>query len=109
MNGRRLQDSLYMGLGLAARHIGRAADAFRPSGPLRPLATQNRYLRLPATFTSSYGKFTRAAEYGNALWFGIFDASYTRTGDYLVMADAVFFIASQAPMLPVLCVRTNRT
>jgi hypothetical protein len=109
MNGRNLQDRLHLGLGLAARHIGRPTDAFRPTGALHPLATRNRYLRLPATFTPSYGKFTRTNEHGNVLWFGVFDASYTRTGDYLVTEDATFFVASQAPLLPVLCVRTNRT
>ena len=39
---------------------------------------------------------------------GIFDAAYTRPGDYLVQDGAVWFIASQDPLLPVLCVRCNR-
>lgn len=39
---------------------------------------------------------------------GIFDAAYTRPGDYLVQEGAVWFIASQEPLLPVLCVRCNR-
>ena len=46
--------------------------------------------------------------YGDALWYGIFDAAYTRPGDYLVQADAVWFIAAQQRLLPVLCVQTNR-
>ncbi len=109
MDGTKLQDRLYFGLGVSARHIGRPADAFRPSGPLQPLATQNRFIRMPATFTSSYGRYNRTNDFGNALWYGIFDASYTKPGDYLVTADATYFIASQAPLLPVLCVRANRT
>jgi hypothetical protein len=108
MNGRKLQDRLYLGLGLSAKHVGRSTDAFRPSGPSQPLDAQNRFLRLPATFTSSYGKYSQTNQFGNALWYGIFDASYTRPGDYLVTADATYFIASQAPLLPVLCARTNR-
>jgi hypothetical protein len=108
MNGRKLQDRLYRGLGLSARHVGLSADAFRPSGPLQPLAAQNRFLRLPATFTSSRGQYGRTNEFGNALWYGIFDASYTRPGDYLVTGGATYFVASQAPLLPVLCARTNR-
>ncbi len=108
MDGRKLQDRFYLSLGLSARHIGQSTDVFRPSGPMQPLAKQNRFLRLSATFTSSYGKFSRVNEYGDALWFGIFDASYTRCGDYLVADHATFFVASQAPLLPVLCVRTNR-
>jgi hypothetical protein len=46
--------------------------------------------------------------YGNALWCGIFDAAYTRPGDYLVQHDAMWFIAAQQRLLPVLCVQTNR-
>lgn len=109
MNGRKLQDRLYLGLGLSARHIGQSADAFRPKGPFNPLDKQNRFLRLPATFVSAKGNDGRTNVYGEALWHGIFDASYTRSGDYLVLDTGAFFIASQEPLLPVLCVKTNRT
>jgi hypothetical protein len=109
MNGRKLQDRLYLGMGLSARNIGQPADAFRPTGPFHPLAKENRFLRLPVTFASSSGKGNRTNDYGAPLWYGVFDASYTRSGDYLVTASGVFFIASQAPLLPVLCVKTNRT
>src|SRR5271167_528863 len=105
MNARKLQDRLYLGLGLSARHTGQLADAFRPSGPLDPLNRQNRYLRLPATCVSSGGGYSRTNTYGDALWYGVFDASYTRVGDYLVMESGTFFVASQAPLLPILCVR----
>jgi hypothetical protein len=108
MNGRKLQDRLYLGLGSSARHVGQSADAFRPNGPFNPLDSQNRFLRLPAAFVSASGDDTRANAYGDVLWHGIFDASYTRAGDYLVMDAGKFFIASQDPLLPVLCVKTNR-
>jgi hypothetical protein len=108
MNGRKLQDRLYLGFGLSARHVGESADAFRPTGPLNPLDVQNRFLRLPAVFVSTKGNVTRTNLYGDALWHGIFDASYTRVGDYIVMGPSKFFVASQAPLLPVLCVKTNR-
>jgi hypothetical protein len=108
MNGHRLQDRLYLGLGVSARHIGQPTDAFRPTRPFRPLDPQNRFLRLPATFISAGGKYSHANEYGDVFWYGIFDASYTRPGDYLVIGSAHFFVASQAPLLPILCVRTNR-
>jgi hypothetical protein len=108
MDGRKLQDRLYLGLGLSARHVGQTADAFRPKGPSDPLNNQNRFLRLPATFVSTKGNSGRTNVYGEALWHGIFDASYTRPGDYLVQETGTFFVASQAPLLPVLCVKTNR-
>ncbi|MDR3532821.1 MAG: hypothetical protein P4L90_19985 [Rhodopila sp.] len=109
MNGRKLHDRLYLGLGLSARHIGQSADAFRPKGPFRPLDKQNRFLRLPATFVSAKGNDGRTNVYGEVLWHGIFDASYTRPGDYLVLETGIYFVASQVPLLPVLCVGTNRT
>lgn len=108
MDGRRLQDRLYLGSGLSARHIGQTADAFRPNGAFKPLDGQNRFLRLPATFVSLSGNDHRTNVYGEVLWVGIFDGSYTRPGDYLVQLSGTFFVASQAPLLPVLCVKTNR-
>lgn len=108
MNARRLQDRLYLGLGISARHIGQAADAFRPKGPVNPLHPQNRFLRLPATFVSAKGNGGQTNVYGDALWHGVFDASYTRAGDYLVLETGNYFVASQEPLLPILCVKTNR-
>jgi hypothetical protein len=108
MNGRKLQDRLYLGSGLSARQVGQSADAFRPKGPFNPLDKQNRFLRLPATFVSAKGSGGRTNVYGDALWHGIFDASYTRAGDYLILETGKFFIASQEHLLPVLCVKANR-
>ncbi len=108
MNGSKLQDRLYLGLGMSARHVGQSADAFRPKGPFNPLDKQNRFLRLPATFVSAKGNGQRTNVYGDPLWHGIFDASYTRVGDYLILGSVKFFVASQDHLLPVLCVRANR-
>jgi len=47
-------------------------------------------------------------DYATAKWQGVFDASYTQPGDFLVEGQRIFFIAAQQPLLPVLCVRTNR-
>jgi hypothetical protein len=109
MDSRRLQDRIYLGLGRSARFVGHSTDAFRPQGPNDPLDKRNRFLRLPATFLPAQGKDTRTNTYGDAMWHGIFDASYTRPGDYLVADAKIFFVASQEPLLPILCVRTNRT
>jgi hypothetical protein len=108
MNYKMLQDRLHLGLGLAARQIGQSTDLFRPNGPFDPLGTSNRILRLTASFMPAKGNDGRTNVYGEALWYGIFDASYTRTGDYLDMGGTLFFVASQEPLLPILCVRCNR-
>jgi hypothetical protein len=73
-----------------------------------PLAFTNRFLRLPAAFTSVRGEFARANLYGNSLWYGVFDAAYTQPGDYLVQDEGTWFVASQHRFLPVLCVRADR-
>jgi hypothetical protein len=52
----------------------------------------------------------RPVEYGQAVWDGVFDAAYTRPGDYLVRRrdKAVWFAAAQQELLPVMCVRAER-
>ena len=87
----------------------RRTDAYRPRGTSEPLSRANRFLRLPAAFTGPDGKFAKPNGYGDALWFGVFDAAYTRPGDYLVQDSGTWFVAAQQPLLPVLCVQTNRT
>jgi hypothetical protein len=103
-----LQDRVHWGLNAAARAVGVDTNAYRPSGFAEPLAAKNRFLRLRAAFTARDGKFAHPNAYGDALWYGIFDAAYTRPGDYLVQADTVWFIAAQQRLVPVLCVQTNR-
>lgn len=109
MNPMTLQDRISQGLGAAARRLGENHDAFRPSGPNDPLAVANRFLRLPAWFNAQDPAGARPGAYGKPLWFGVFDAAYTRPGDYLSGPSGIFFIAAQQPLLPVLCVQTNRT
>ena len=105
----RIQDRLQWGMTVAARAAGAPVDAYRPSGVMNPLDPANRYLRLHALFTGMMGKFLRPDGYGETLVHGIFDAAYTQVGDYLVQpGGGTWFIASQEPMLPVLCVRASR-
>lgn len=103
-----IQDRVRWGLNVAARRLGDSADAFRPSGPFSPLRPENRFLKLPALFSGLHGGFKRPNPFGAALCDGFFDAADTRPGDYLVQGGSTWFIASQEPFLPVLCVRTNR-
>lgn len=105
----RLQDRISRGLGTAARRIGRRTDAFRPRDITDPLGRTYRYLQLFAAFSAPDGKFGRPNGYGAALWHGVFDSAYTRPGDYLVQDVGIWFIAAQQLLLPVLCVKANRT
>ncbi len=109
MGSLRIQDRAYYGLGIAARHVGETTDAYRPSCASYPLSKKNRFLRLPAAFLPKSGDTKQTNSYGIAEWYGIFDASYTKPGDYLVVGNRTFFVAAQDPLLPVLCVLTNCT
>jgi len=108
MRSTKLQDRLYRGLNAAARVVGVDTDAYRPSTPSDPLTSVNRFLHLAAAFTARDGRFEHANVYGQAMWYGVFDAAYTQPGDYLVQEHGVWFIAAQQLLAPVLCVQTNR-
>lgn len=108
MDSVRLQDRIRWGLNVAARSMGEPTDVYRPNGLADPLDPANRFIRLPAVFTSPDGKFTRSNAYGAALWQGLFDAAYTRVGDYLVQDGGTWFVVAQPSLLPVLCVRATR-
>jgi hypothetical protein len=110
MDGARLQDLISRGMGTAARLTGMVCDAYRPSGAADPLLPTNRYLRLTGAFNAEDPAFRRANAYGRPVWYGVFDSAYTRPGNYLAECDGtrVWFIARQPPLLPVVCVLTNR-
>ncbi len=97
------------GNGIAARVLGVSYDVFRPRGALNPMVSANRLFRLQASFNVQEMNYRRPQTYGPALFYGIFDQRRTQPGDYLSGPGGVFFIASQLPLLPVLCVLTNRT
>ena len=62
-----------------------------------------------AAFSRSDGDFGQPVGYGNALWRGYLDGSYTQVGDYLVQNDNIWFIVAQQSLLPILCAKANRT
>jgi hypothetical protein len=105
----RLSNRIWRGLGTAARAIGARVDAYRPLDGGDPLRPENRFLRLPASFMPPSIKRVRPGGYGEALWEGVFDASCTRPGDFLVGEDgAIWFVATQPPTHAPQCVRALR-
>lgn len=103
-----LRDRIAAGLGKAALKLGIATDAYRPSSAATPLALRNRFLRLPVAFHVGRG-FDTPATHGTPLWQAMLDSAYTKPGDYLAQGAETWFIAAQPRLLPVLCVKTNRT
>jgi hypothetical protein len=108
MDAPQLRNRVAKGLGQAAFRIGHLYDAFRPTSPVAPLARRNFFLRLNVALHGEDKDWHRGARYGQPLWFGLYDSVYTEPGDYLVGPLGTFFVASQPPMLPAVCVQTNR-
>jgi len=108
MDAQRLQNLIAKGLGAAGRKLGAPYWVYRPKGVLQPTRTQNRMIQISAAFFAEGGGAPHGPEYGEALWWGSFDAAYTQAGDYLVGAQATYFVARQWPGLPIQCVLTNR-
>jgi hypothetical protein len=116
MDARKLADRVRRSQGRTAMALGSWCDAYRPVDATNPLIPQNRFMKLPAAFSADNGEFARPVGYGQATWWGLFDAAYTRPGDYLVRPETtpgaadggVWFVVQQQPLLPVLCVRASR-
>ena len=109
MHGHMVSAKVWRGLAMAAQVIGEKTDAYRPTDTSNPLQPTNHYLRLPAAFNRPRGRIMHAGGYGETLWEGVFDATHTQSGDYLVHADGgTWFIAERLPMQAPLCVRTLR-
>ena len=108
MDQARFNDRIHWGMNIAARYIGASTDLYRPNGAMAPLNPVNRVLRLHAAFKPHRGAASRANSFGEPMWYGIFDAAYTKAGDYLVTPDRILFIASQQSNGEPLCVQTNR-
>ena len=108
MDAARLNDRVSRGMGQAAVHLGELYEAFRPRDAVAPLSPANRLLCLNAAFHAEDKDWNRSARYDQPLWFALYDTAYTRPGDYLRGSGGIFFIAAQPPLLPTVCVLTNR-
>ena len=108
MDSQTLQDRISKGMGVAARKCGRPYTVYRPDGVIQPVSPQRRVMQLLAVFTPGGLRSDISATYAQTLWRGIFDASYTQPGDYVVGAADTYFVATQTPGDPVQCVQTNR-
>jgi hypothetical protein len=109
MDGEKLQALMMKGQAAAGRMLGTPYVVYRPKGPGKPTSPRNRLVVLQAAFAAEGKGSARAPDYGQPLWQGNFDATYTQAGDYLVGKSGIFFVAQQWPGLPVQCVLTNRS
>lgn len=102
-----LQARIYKGCGKVAQHIGEPVTAYRPANAASPLAVQvGSFL---CSFNNKDMSYTKPNKYGDPLWFGVFDASASKAGDYLAGSSmGLSFIAAMQLNLPVLVVSCNR-
>ncbi len=101
----RIDDAIQRGRGLAAIAVGELHDLHRPTRPTGPVQGATAIMRMPALFMPASA---RMLAYGHPLFEAAFDAAYTQPGDYLVGRQFTWFVASQAPLLPLLCVKATR-
>lgn len=107
MDAATLQNRIYRGYGKAAARLGLPNVVSRPTSAADPLA--NVIGTLPCSFNAEDWKYVKPNKYGRPTWYGLFDASTTQAGDYLVGPQGTFFIAAQQLHLSVLCVECNRS
>ena len=102
-----IQEQIYYGYAQAASKLGDPVDLYRPLTAGEALAVENKLLTLPASF-SVEGTYKKPNGYGKPLWRVLIDGTKTKVGDYLVGADATYFIASMQSLLPIQAVQCNR-
>lgn len=107
MDGATLQFRIYSGYAKAAVRIGINHDLYRPTSATNPIGT--KLATILASFNAEDMKYVKPNKYGHPTWFGVFDGSQTRVGDYLKGPSGTFFIAAQQALLPILTVQCNRT
>nr|DAH92555.1 MAG TPA: hypothetical protein [Caudoviricetes sp.] len=106
MDALKLRSKIYGGYDKASLRLGLDNVQYRPSGTGNPLATAG--VTLKTSFNAQDMTYTKPNKYGIAVWYGLFDASQTQEGDYLVGPQGTFFIASQQLHLPIQLVQCNR-
>lgn len=110
MDAATLSNRIYKGYGKAATRIGYMTDVYRPYNQFNPLALGNKITSINASFNAESMAYNRPNKYAHPTWFGVFDGTQTKVGDYLTNAqDGTFYVAAMQQALPILLVQTNRT
>ncbi|MDB6104047.1 MAG: hypothetical protein JWO52_4046 [Gammaproteobacteria bacterium] len=103
-----IQAKILAGRGKVALRIGLPCHVFRPVTIDAPLSNQITVIN--AAFNAADNNYLKPSLYGKPVWFGDFDGRLTQAGDYLVRKQdgAIYFIAAQQPLLPLICVDCSR-
>lgn len=111
MNGERMRALQAKGYRIGAQKTGLPHDLYRPTSALQPLAAANKLLSLPVAWkpASPGDSFKGANLYGKPTWYGYFDFTLTKVGDYLVRQEdqATWFVVAQQHLLQPAAVDCN--
>lgn len=107
MDAATLQNRIYRGYGKAAARIGVLYQVARPLAAAAPLA--NIEFSLLCSFNARDWTYIKPNRYGDPSWYGLFDATQTQAGDYLLGPQGPFFVAGQQLHLSILCINCNRS
>lgn len=103
-----IQARINRGYGIAARFLGAPFDQYRPLDAMAPLANQIGTLLADFDINPAF-TYAQPSKYGNAIYYGLFDATTVVPYDYLVGPTGTWFVAGMEPNKPVLCVACNVT
>lgn len=106
MDGPTIQARVYAGYAKAANVIGVPYQQYRPLTANAPLGNLIATIKAAFDSTPNY-KFTTPNEYGDPSWFGLLNDASVQTGDYLVSATDIKFIAGKQFLLPVVAIDCN--
>jgi len=107
MDAATLQSRIYRGYGKAAARLGQLYQVARPLAASAPLG--NIEFSLLCSFNNRDWTYIKPDRYGDPTWYGLFDASNTQAGDYLLGPQGPYFIANQLLHVSILCVSCNRS
>jgi hypothetical protein len=108
MDAAKIQERINRGYGIAARFLGASFDQYRPIDPMAPLSNQIGSFLADFDVNPAF-TYAQPSKYGNAVYYGLFDATSVVPYDYLVGATGTWFVAGMEPNKPVLCVACNCT
>lgn len=111
MDGKTLQQKIYMGYAKSAAVIGSSFAQYRPLGPLTGDVTPTNFVQyLTAAFDNkpNWG-FVTSPDYGKPLWYPLVDGNQIQIGDVLVGDPYTFVIADMPPIDPIVAYLANAT
>lgn len=108
MNGTRIQQLIWAGLGKAAARVGFPCAVYRSTTLLSPISSGNLLLsNFYVSFTTGYD-YSKYQDPKKQYWTAVLDGRQVAIGDWIIAPEATFFIADIQETLPIPAVRCNR-